>query len=64
MAMRRKQQKNPKPCKICGKPTIMQLIPSYGSYYICNDCFPDYRKKNEDDGYMTEADYQTWGRLL
>jgi hypothetical protein len=23
----------------------------------------EYEDKRRDDGYMTEADYQTWGRI-
>ncbi|MCA1029274.1 hypothetical protein LCM23_25005 [Cytobacillus kochii] len=41
----------------------------YGGKTCCNDCFPSVKEEErkhfirENDCEMSEADYQTWGRL-
>lgn len=63
--MKRKRCRNEKPCTICGKPTLM-IAWSYtvNQRRVCDDCYEEFaRRYDYDDDYMTEADYQTWGRL-
>jgi hypothetical protein len=59
----RKELEAPQPCVKCGKPSIYV---AHGWEFgrqgnvMCHKC---YHKEKYPDSYMTEADYQTWGRL-
>lgn len=56
-------------CKFCPEKTVRAEWRSQGFATIKHACeqhrqdLKDYEKSNRDDGYMTEADHQTWGRL-
>jgi hypothetical protein len=59
--MKRTKQKDTHPCQWCKKLEIKRkaVWQHYGQYA----CEEHKDKIHVDDGYMTEADYQTWGRL-
>ena len=59
----RKELTEPQPCSKCGTPSIYV---AHGWQFggrgkvMCHKC---YQKEKYPDSYMTEADYQTWGRF-
>lgn len=73
MAIKRKKRyENPAKCSFCKEVRAYHTVHGYHPYggnTCCNVCFPeliaDYERERERErNYeMTEADYQTWGRL-
>lgn len=62
------KEKDGKPwCKFCPEKTVRAVWRATGmgmSKHACEAHREDLRKyelERRDDGYMTEADYQTWG---
>ncbi|PGV23052.1 hypothetical protein [Bacillus cereus] len=75
MALKRKKIQNktlPVKCSQCKE--IKAFHTMHGGYVhgggktCCNECYPAIQKEEnrliqQDDGHMSEADYQSWGRL-
>lgn len=68
--MKKIKEKEGKPwCKWCPEKTVRAVWRTSGiclTKHACEDHkqdLKDYENKYRDDGHMTEADYQTWGRL-
>lgn len=68
--MKKIKEKEGKPwCKFCPEKTVRAVWRSSGCYldkHACEDHkqeLQDFEASQRDGGYMTEADYQTWGRL-
>lgn len=64
------KEKDGKPwCKFCPDKTVRAVWRATGlgmAKHACQDHVEDlrtYEKAGQDSGHMTEADYQTWGRL-
>ncbi len=67
--MKKIKEKEGKPwCKFCPEKTVRAVWRSSGFSTPKHACeehrqeLKDYELKQVDSGYMTEADYQTWGR--
>jgi hypothetical protein len=64
------KEKEGKPwCKFCPEKTVRAVWRSSGCHLDKHACelhkqeLQEYEAKQRDGGYMTEADYQTWGRI-
>lgn len=64
--------KNPVTCYFCKSKKAFTSLHGhyrYGGLKCCDDCFPKVQKQvtiaedRERNYHMTEADYQTWGKL-
>lgn len=68
--MKKIKEKEGKPwCKFCPEKTIRAVWRSSGLHLTMHACeehkqeLQEFEAKRRDNGYMTEADWQTWGRL-
>ena len=67
--MKRIKQKEGYPkCTYCTSKAVWKArgLLSHLAPKVCEEhkyMLVNYERDNRDDGYMTEADYQTWGRL-
>jgi hypothetical protein len=59
--MKKLKQKDTRMCQWCKKEGVKEKA----AWYHFGQCACNKHKEkiNVDDGYMSEADYQTWGRL-
>jgi hypothetical protein len=69
---RKKRYETPVKCSICKKIRAFHTVHGHrrhGGHSCCNTCYPSIKAEWENErarenAYeMTEADYQTWGRL-
>lgn len=68
--MKKIKEKEHKPwCKWCPEKTVRAVWRSSGAVLTKHACeqhkddLKAYENKYRDDGYMSEGDYQSWGRL-
>lgn len=68
--MKRIREKDGKPwCKFCPEKTVRAVWRSTGMGINKHACeahrkeLQEFEASRRDDGHMSEADYQTWGRL-
>lgn len=62
--MKKMKPQSTQPCTYCK--VRAEWKAGWPMKFACKDHQQDlqaYEKQTRDDGYMTDADYQTWGRL-
>lgn len=53
-------------CEVCKAPAQWRASQYYRAMYTCGDHKEEIQKaetSSDDDGYMSEADMQTWGKI-
>lgn len=66
MKRRRLLATAPVTCSFCKQARACRVVVKsarYGGRTVCDTCWPTLTPDRTDDGALTEADRQTWGRL-
>lgn len=65
--MKKMKSASTQQCSFCGNRAVWKCQNCAFVQYACTAHAPhlqEYEEEHQDDGHMSEADWQTWGRVL